>query len=60
MEAPKVNRPTRGQYRCFHCKANRMAKDGDWVDSKELRGQQVFVCRDCERKVRKLAAVAAK
>lgn len=58
METPKIARPTRGQYRCFVCKANRMAKDGDWFDSQELRGQQVFVCRDCERKVKKTAAIA--
>lgn len=50
MKAKKY-RSVKIEMRCHECRESCATKDGDWHDSK-VPGQQVFLCRDCEREAK--------
>lgn len=44
---PKI---PKGQRKCNACRGNCQMKNGDWFLAGETYGQQIFLCRDCERR----------
>ena len=50
MKIANPGRPAKGALKCNLCKSVCLPKNGDWFVANESKNQQVFLCRDCERK----------
>ena len=49
MSFSTVTKPPRGQMKCNICRANCLIKNGDWFVSDGSSGQQIFLCKVCEK-----------
>ena len=46
MNYVRTTPASKGQFKCFHCRATIRSKDGAWHVQEN---QQVFLCKTCER-----------
>lgn len=49
MMLTKPGRPAKNLRKCSLCTSSCSPKNGDWFLSTVSEGQQIFICRDCER-----------
>jgi hypothetical protein len=50
MPSKGAGRPAKNHLSCNACQQARPPKDGDWFQSADGSGRQIFLCRPCEMK----------